>query len=93
MNKEDIIKEIKTQIQDKIRPALVMDGGNIEFVDYDNETGIVQVKLLGACHGCPMAGITLKNAVEEILKDNIPEIQKVIAVKPDSEDLQDDLEF
>ena len=51
--KEEIIKEIKKQITEKIRPALVMDGGNIEFVDYDN--GILKVRLLGACHGCPMA--------------------------------------
>ena len=71
--KEEIIKEIKKQITEKIRPALVMDGGNIEFVDYDD--GILKVRLLGACHGCPMASITLKNAVEGILKEYIPEIQ------------------
>ena len=91
MNQEEIIKKIKDEIAEKVRPALVMDGGNIEFVEFSD--GILKVKLLGHCHGCPMAGITLKNAVEEILKDNIPEIQKVVAVKPDSEDLQDDLEF
>ena len=58
---EEIITEIKKQITEKIRPALVMDGGNIEFVDYKD--GVVEVKLLGACHGCPMASITLKSVL------------------------------
>ena len=82
--KEEIIKEIKKQITEKIRPALVMDGGNIEFVDYDN--GILKVRLLGACHGCPMASITLKNAVEGILKEYIPEIQEVISMNFEPEE-------
>ncbi len=82
--KEEIIKEIKKQITEKIRPALVMDGGNIEFVDYDD--GILKVRLLGACHGCPMASITLKNAVEGILKEYIPEIQEVISMNFEPEE-------
>lgn len=82
--KEEIIKEIKKQITEKIRPALVMDGGNIEFVDYDE--GILKVRLLGACHGCPMASITLKNAVEGILKEYIPEIQEVISMNFEPEE-------
>lgn len=82
--KEEIIKEIKKQITEKIRPALVMDGGNIEFVDY--EDGILKVRLLGACHGCPMASITLKNAVEGILKEYIPEIQEVISMNFEPEE-------
>ena len=82
--KEEIIKEIKKQITEKIRPALVMDGGNIEFVDYDD--GILKVRLLRACHGCPMASITLKNAVEGILKEYIPEIQEVISMNFEPEE-------
>ena len=82
--KEEIIKEIKKQITEKIRPALVMDGGNIEFVDYDD--GILKVRLLGACHGCPMASITLQNAVEGILKEYIPEIQEVISMNFEPEE-------
>ena len=89
--KEEIIKEIKKQITEKIRPALVMDGGNIEFVDYDD--GILKVRLLGACHGCPMAGITLKNAVCEVLQDSIPEIKEVVAIDFDPEDIDDNLEI
>ena len=90
MNKEETINEIKKQIIEKIRPALIMDGGNIEFVDYDD--GTLKVKLLGHCHGCPMAGITLKNAVFGVLKEYVPEIKEVIAVDFDVKDLEEDLE-
>ncbi|MDD2839568.1 MAG: NifU family protein [Rickettsiales bacterium] len=91
MNKEEIINEIKKQIVEKIRPALIMDGGNIEFVDYDN--GILKVKLLGHCNGCPMAGITLKNAVFGVLKEYVPEIKEVVAVDFNSEDSEDNLDI
>lgn len=90
MNKEEIITKIKKQITEKIRPALVMDGGNIEFVDY--EDGVVKVKLLGHCHGCPMAGITLKNAVFGVLKEYIPEIKEVIAIDFNADETEEDLE-
>ena len=91
MQKEEIVNEIKKQIKEKVRPALVMDGGNIEFVDYDD--GILKVKLLGACHGCPMAGITLKNAVEGILKEYVPEITQVVAIDFDPDEIDEDLEI
>lgn len=90
MNKDETINEIKKQIIEKIRPALIMDGGNIEFVDYEN--GVLKVKLLGHCHGCPMAGITLKNAVFGVLKEYVPEIKEVVAVDFDTEELEEDLE-
>ena len=67
---EKIIEAIKT-----IRPALQADGGDIEFVSYEN--GIVKVKLTGACSGCPHAGLTLKAGVERQLRLAIPEIIRV----------------
>jgi Fe-S cluster biogenesis protein NfuA len=79
MANEKIIEEIKKQIREKIRPMLVMDGGNIEFVEYGDDN-VLKVKLLGACHGCPMAGFTLKNAVFEVLKEYVPEIEEVVAI-------------
>jgi len=94
MDTEDrLIDEIKKCINEKIRPALVMDGGNIEFVDFDGASGILNVKLLGACHGCPMAGITLKNAVEGILKEYVPEIVKVVAIDYTPDDIDGELDF
>lgn len=89
MDKEEIVNEIKKQIKEKIRPALVMDGGNIEFVEYND--GVLKVKLLGACHGCPMASITLKNAVLGIIQEYVPEVEKVIAVDFANEDSDGDL--
>lgn len=89
MDKKETIEEIKKQIKEKIRPALVMDGGNIEFVEYND--GILKVKLLGACHGCPMASITLKNAVLGIIQEYVPEVEKVVAIDFNNEDSDNDL--
>jgi Fe-S cluster biogenesis protein NfuA len=60
---------------DKIRPALIADGGNVELVDV--EDGVVKVKLTGACGGCPMSQMTLKMGIERVLKQEIPEIKAV----------------
>ena len=63
----------------KIRPALQADGGNVELIDVDDD-GVVKVKLLGACGGCPMSQMTLKMGIEKILKQNIPEVERVESV-------------
>ena len=62
----------------KIRPALVADGGNVELVDIND--GTVKVKLTGACAGCPMSTMTLKMGIERVLKQDIPEIKEVVSV-------------
>lgn len=62
----------------KIRPMLQADGGNIELVEVTDD-GVVKVKLTGACGCCPMSQMTLKNAVEQRLKKEVPEIKEVIA--------------
>lgn len=62
----------------KIRPALQADGGDVELVDVSE--GVVKVKLQGACGGCPMASMTLRNGIERILKEQIPEVKEVVAV-------------
>jgi len=63
---------------DQVRPTLQADGGDVELVDV--EDGIVSVKLVGACGGCPMATMTLKNGIERILKMQIPEVKEVVSV-------------
>ncbi len=68
------------EVLEQVRPALRMDGGGIEFISYNNETHVVQVRLQGACVGCPMSQITLKMGVEAALQDAIPEIKEVIAI-------------
>ncbi len=62
----------------KIRPMLQRDGGNVELVDV--EGSVVKVRLLGACHGCPMSQMTLKAGVERIIKQEVPSVTEVIAV-------------
>lgn len=69
---------VKNAIQD-IRPTLQADGGDIELVKV-GEDGKISVRLTGACNGCPMAQITLKQGVERYLKDTIPEVDSVESV-------------
>ncbi len=64
---------------EKIRGLLQADGGDIELVDVSDE-GVVKVKLKGACHGCPMAQITMKETVEKMIKEDVPEIKTVESV-------------
>jgi Fe-S cluster biogenesis protein NfuA len=70
--------ELKEQVEkalDDIRPALQADGGDIEFVDMVD--GVVQVRLQGACAGCPMSQMTLTNGVERHLKNVVPGVERV----------------
>jgi len=73
------VKEKVAAVLDKIRPSLQADGGDVVLVDVTDD-GIVKVKLTGACSGCPMSTITLKNGIERLLKQEIPEVQSVQAV-------------
>ena len=73
---------LREKIEDalnKVRPSLQADGGDVEFVDVD-ENGVVKLRLTGACGGCPMSQMTLKMGIEKILKQNVPEINRVESV-------------
>ena len=73
---------MKEQVQaaiDKIRPMLKADGGDVELIDV-SEDGVVQVRLRGACSGCPMSQMTLKNGIERIIKQEVPGIKTVESV-------------
>lgn len=70
------MKERVEKALDKIRPQLQADGGGIELIDVD-EGGLVKVKLTGACGGCPMSQMTLKQGVERVLKMEVPEVTGV----------------
>ena len=67
-------------VLDHIRPSLQADGGDLELVEITEE-GIVRVRLMGACNGCALSTLTIKNGVEHILKDHVPEVLRVEAVK------------
>lgn len=73
----DIEERIKDVI-DGLRPYLISDGGNIEFIKYDD--GIVYVKMQGACADCQILDVTLKDGIECVLKDEIPEIKEVVNI-------------
>ena len=72
----DIENRIKQSL-DNIRPYLQADGGDVEFVNWDGESGVVYLQLTGMCAGCPMAQVTLKENVEAVLKKEVPEVEKV----------------
>lgn len=72
------MKEKVEKALEKIRPALVADGGNVELVEVKD--GVVKVRLTGACGGCPMSQMTLKMGIERILKKEIPEVKEVVAI-------------
>ncbi len=72
------MKEKVEKALDKIRPALMADGGGVELVEV--KYCVVKVKLTGACGGCPMSQMTLKMGIERTLKSEIPEVKEVVAV-------------
>ena len=72
---------MKAKVQraiDRIRPNLQADGGDVQLLEVTDD-GMVKVKLLGACHGCPMAQMTLKNGIERYLKKEVPEVREVVS--------------
>lgn len=75
---EDIRKDVGDIIR-QLRPAVQGDGGDIELIGVE-PSGVVKVRLHGACIGCPSAAVTLKLGVEQSLKDNVPEITEVVCV-------------
>jgi Fe-S cluster biogenesis protein NfuA len=72
------MKEKVEKVLDKIRPSLQADGGDVELVEVKD--GVVKVKLKGSCAGCPMSQMTLKQGIERIIKQEVPEVKEVVAV-------------
>ena len=70
------MKERVRKVLDMVRPRLQADGGDVELISVDD--GVVKVRLTGACGGCPMATMTLKQGIERVLKSEIPEIKEVV---------------
>ena len=73
------MRDLVEQALDRIRPELKRDGGNVELISI--EKGIVKVKMTGACGGCPMSQMTLKMGIEKTIKERVPEIFSVEAVR------------
>ena len=73
------MKERVEEALEKIRPSLQADGGDVQLIEV-SEDGVVKLKLIGACRGCPMSQMTLKMSIERALRKAIPEIKEVQSV-------------
>jgi Fe-S cluster biogenesis protein NfuA len=80
---DEIVAMIKELIEARIRPAVQEDGGDIRYEFFDEETGMVTVRLAGSCAGCPSSSVTLKTGVENMLMHYIPEVTGVQSVDED----------
>jgi Fe-S cluster biogenesis protein NfuA len=67
-------------VLESIRPALRSDGGDVEFIDYDEDDGIVQLRLMGACGSCPVSTMTLKQGIERRIIMAVPEVKGIQAL-------------
>ncbi len=79
MNKQEVAEKVKKIIEERLRPALQMDGGDITFEELTDDM-VVNVRLHGACGTCPRAQMTLKQGVEVAIRSEIPEVVEVNAV-------------
>ena len=71
--------EVRRTLENKIRPAVRLDGGDIELLSVKG--GVVTIRLFGACEGCAMSPVTLRAGVERILKEEVPAVTEVVAVE------------
>jgi len=80
MNTEQVtLKEKVKQSLEAVRPGLQADGGDVELVEVSDD-GVVSLRLMGACRGCPMSTMTLKMGIERTLREQVPEVERVEAV-------------
>ena len=77
-SKEDIAKDIKFILEDKIAPAVAQHGGFINYLDFDMDLGEAKLELAGACSGCAMSKQTLHQSVEDMLKHYVPEVKTIV---------------
>ena len=68
------------EVLETIRPAIQADGGDVELLEFDEGSGVVEVRLLGACESCPISMMTLKQGIERRLKGTVEGVQEVVAV-------------
>lgn len=68
------------EVLEAIRPAIQVDGGDVELVDFREDDGVVEVRLLGACESCPISMLTLKEGIERRIKSSVPDVVAVHAL-------------
>mmetsp|Transcript_22812 Transcript_22812/g.65598 ORF Transcript_22812/g.65598 Transcript_22812/m.65598 type:complete len:292 (+) Transcript_22812:135-1010(+) len=83
---DEVVAMIKELIEARIRPAVQEDGGDIRYIGFEEDTGMVTVQLAGSCVGCPSSSVTLKQGVENMLMHYIPEVTSVVALEEEAEE-------
>ncbi|WVQ72116.1 hypothetical protein IAR50_001661 [Cryptococcus sp. DSM 104548] len=83
----EVVAMIKELLETRVRPAIMEDGGDIEYRGFNEETGMVQLKLKGSCRGCSSSSVTLKNGIERMLMHYVPEVQCVEQVLDEEEQI------
>ena len=68
------------EVLDSIRPAIRADGGDVELLEFDESSGLVEVRLIGACESCPISMMTLKEGIEKRLRSTVPGVVEVVAL-------------
>ena len=81
---DEIVKDIKSVLEEKVAPSVAAHNGAIGFIDFAMDTGVATLKLSGACSGCAMSQRTLKEGVERLLKHYVPEVNTIVG-KDDEE--------
>ena len=75
---DEIVKDIKSVLEEKVAPSVAAHNGAIGFIDFATDTGVATLKLSGSCSGCAMSKITLQRGVETTLKHYIPEVKSIV---------------
>eukprot|EP00210_Caulerpa_lentillifera_P002068 g1983.t1 len=84
---DEVVAAIKEILETRIRPAVQDDGGDVIFKQFDEETGVLTVRMVGACSGCPSSGATLKGGIENMLRHYIPEVKEVVEDTDEAEEI------
>ena len=75
---DEIIKDIKFVLQDKVAPSVAAHNGSIGFINFATDTGVATLKMSGACSGCAMSKLTLQQGVERLLTHYVPEVKGIV---------------
>ena len=75
---DEIVKDIKTVLEEKVAPSVAAHNGSIGFISFASDTGVTTLKLSGACSGCAMSKLTLHQGVERLLKHYVPEVNSIV---------------
>ncbi|KPV73633.1 uncharacterized protein RHOBADRAFT_28750 [Rhodotorula graminis WP1] len=86
----EVVAMIKELLETRVRPAIMEDGGDIEYRGFNEESGVVQLSLKGSCRGCESSSVTLKSGIERMLMHYIPEVKEVEQVLGEAEAVAED---